>query len=476
MKNQSLFGFLFLLIIIALPVSAQKPVDKQLLTGSWLGNLEAGGLTLRIVYKIKLNDRDSLIASMDSPDQGASNIPLGRVIARNDSLIILAPLLMGNYKGLIKSDTLINGTWTQRGNKYPMDIKKISKPFVISRPQEPKAPFPYKTEEVTFPNNKFNITLSGTLTMPEGSGPFPAVIMITGSGPQNRDEALMGHKPFLVIADWLTRNGIAVLRYDDRGVGKSQGSYGNATSADLATDAQSAFYFMKEHAAINPAMIGLIGHSEGGLIAPIVASIEPAVGFIVSLSGPGVNGEKIILRQSADISRLSGISEEKIIETNDINRQLYEAVKSESDDFKAEAKVLDIYRKILTADKLPADQVEQAAGKLQGSFGASTYPWFRYFISTEPSEYWKQVKCPVLALNGDKDLQVAADENLPAIEKAVKAGGNMKVKTVVMPGLNHLFQHAGTGLPAEYGRIDETFSPEALWIISDWILGLKVSK
>ncbi len=468
---------LFIAVIISvMPLCAQKPVDRRTVAGTWLGNLETSGVTLRIVFKIKLVEKDSLTASMDSPDQGASNIPLGRVYARNDSLIILAPYLMGNYKGIIRSDSLIEGTWTQKGRKYPMDIIKISKPLLTVRPQEPKPPFPYISEDLTFVNRKFNITLAGTLTIPEGKGPFPAVILITGSGPQNRDEEIMGHKPFLVIADWLSRNGIAVLRYDDRGVAKSQGSYASSTTADLATDAEAAYLFLKDNPKIDPKAIGLAGHSEGGLIAPMVASANQGIAFIISLAGPGVNGEQIILRQSADIARISGISEDKIRETNDINRQLYEVIKSEKDDYKAQAKVLETYKKILTEKNLSPEKVEEGLSNLQASFGAKVYPWFRYFISTDPAEYWKKVKCPVLALNGDKDLQVAADINLPAIEKALRSAGNNNVKTMLLPGLNHLFQHCTTGLPAEYNKIDETFSPEALKIISDWIVGLKLSQ
>jgi len=189
-----------------------------------------------------------------------------------------------------------------------------------------------------------------------------------------------------------------------------------------------------------------------------------------------VDGEQIILRQSADISRLSGISEDRIKENNEINKQLYAVIKSENDDYKAEAKVLETYKKILTDQKLPPEKIEEGVSNLQATFGAKAYPWFRFFIMTDPSVYWKKVKCPVLALNGEKDLQVAAEVNLPAIEKALKSSGNKNVKTIMLPGLNHLFQHCTTGLPAEYNKIDETFSPEALKIISDWIISLKVSR
>jgi dienelactone hydrolase len=381
---------------------------------------------------------------------------------------------MGHYKGMIVNDTTIVGQWTQSGQSFQLDIKKLRAAFAVNRPQEPKPPFPYSSEDVTFGNKKFNIFLAGTLTIPEGKGPFPAVILITGSGAQNRDEALMGHKPFLVIADWLSRNGIAVLRYDDRGVGKSQGDYANATSADLATDAEAAYLFLKNNPKIKPSAIGLMGHSEGGLIAPITTVSNPGVAFIVSLAGPGVPGDQILLTQKADIERLSGVSEEEIQKGAELNKKLFAILKKENDNIKAESKILETYRKILTDNKLQPQDIEKGVSQMKATFGAQTYTWYRYFMITDPAVFWKKIKCPVLALNGEKDLQVAADVNLPAIEKALKAGGNKNFKTMKLSELNHLFQHCKTGLVSEYGQIEETFSPEALKIISDWILGLKI--
>jgi alpha/beta superfamily hydrolase len=296
--------------------------------------------------------------------------------------------------------------------------------------------------------------------------------MITGSGAQNRNEELMGHKPFLVIADYLSRNGIAVLRYDDRGVGGSQGKYSEATSADLATDAEAAFHFLINNPKINQKEIGFIGHSEGGLIAPIVAASNHSVGFIVSLAGPGVTGQQIIVRQSEDISRLSGVKEEAIKETTETNKKLYSVLRKEKDNKLAETKILTIYKKILEKKKTSNEDTEKAVNQLKLTFGANTYTWFRYFIMTDPAIFWKKVKCPVLALDGEKDLQVAADENLRDIEKVLRSSGNSSIKIVKLPGLNHLFQHCKTGLPAEYNTIEETFSPEALKIIADWILAL----
>ena len=469
MEKAKLTTLLLTTLLLTTLLSGQN-ISKNILPGSWLGKLSVQGIELRLVYNFKLNEKDSLIATLDSPDQGAKNIPLGSVIMEDKKLTIKAPVLSGEYNGTITSDTTIEGVWTQSGVNYTVNLKKLKIPFSVNRPQEPKPPFPYTSEEVTFPNDKFNIKLAGTLTMPGGPGPFKAVIMITGSGAQNRNEELMGHKPFLVIADYLSRHGIAVLRYDDRGVGGSQGKYSEATSADLATDAEAAFNFLKNNTKINSAEIGFAGHSEGGLIAPIVAASNPSVGFIVSLAGPGVSGEEIILRQTADISRISGVKESDIKESIETNKKVYAILKKEKDNSKAELKIIDLFRKTQEKKKMSKEDTDKAVDQLKMTFGAGQYTWFRYFIMTNPSTFWKKVKCPVLALNGKKDLQVAADENLPAIEKALK--GNKSAKTVLLPGLNHLFQHCKTGLPAEYSTIEETFSSNALKIISDWILSL----
>jgi len=469
MEKAKLTTLLLTTLLLTTLLSGQN-ISKNILPGSWLGKLSVQGIELRLVYNFKLNEKDSLIATLDSPDQGAKNIPLGSVIMEDKKLTIKAPVLSGEYNGTITSDTTIEGVWTQRGVNYTVNLKKLKIPFSVNRPQEPKPPYPYTSEDVTFPNDKFNIKLAGTLTMPGGPGPFKAVIMITGSGAQNRNEELMGHKPFLVIADYLSRHGIAVLRYDDRGVGGSQGKYSEATSADLATDAEAAFNFLKNNTKINSAEIGFAGHSEGGLIAPIVAASNPSVGFIVSLAGPGVSGEEIILRQTADISRISGVKESDIKESIETNKKVYAILKKEKDNSKAELKIIDLFRKTQEKKKMSKEDTDKAVDQLKMTFGAGQYTWFRYFIMTNPSNFWKKVKCPVLALNGEKDLQVAADENLPAIEKALK--GNKSAKTVLLPGLNHLFQHCKTGLPAEYSTIEETFSSDALKIISDWILSL----
>jgi len=471
MKRHLLPILLLIVITLTNPLSAQNTIHKNVLPGAWLGKISTNGIDLRLVFNLSLNEKDSLIASADSPDQGVKNIPMGRVILKTDTLIIEAPMIAGKYTGTITSDSSINGTWVQGGATFTVDLKRLKAPIVINRPQEPKPPFPYTSEEVTFTNSKFSINLAGTLTIPDGPGPFKTVVMISGSGAQNRNEELLGHKPFLIIADYLSRNGIAVLRYDDRGVGASQGIYAEATSADLATDGEAAVLFLRNYPKIDQDAIGLMGHSEGGLIAPIIYATDPGVGFIVSLAGPGVTGEKIILRQSADISSASGVDEKTIKESVETNKKLFAILKKEKDNKTAERKILSKYAEILEKKNTPEGEAEKAISNLGLSFGASTYTWLRYFLVTDPAYYWKKVKCQVLALNGEKDLQVASDENLQAIKKALKSSEN-QVKIVSLPDLNHLFQHCKTGLPAEYSTIDETFSPEALKIIADWILAL----
>jgi uncharacterized protein len=473
MKNL-IVRLLFLNIsLISNLAAAQTLSDKESVTGSWLGRISVSAISVRIVFNLSIIEKDSLVATMDSPDQGAKNIKLGPVTFDGKAIKISAGAMLAEYNGILKSDTLIEGTWKQAGKSFDLNLSRLKTAFIINRPQEPKPPFPYISEDVTFLNIKFNINLAGTLTIPEGDGPFPAVIMITGSGAQNRNEEIFGHKPFLVIADYLTRKGIAVLRYDDRGVGKSQGNPASATSADFATDAEAAFEYLKNNPKIKSKAIGLIGHSEGGLIAPLIASSNKEIACIVSLAGPGVSGEEIILRQGADISRASGIEEKKINENNITNKKIFAVLKKEKDNKKAEEKMMAVYKDILMKQDSSKEAVEKALKEVQPSLNANNLNWLRYFIITNPGDYWKKVKCPVLALNGEKDIQVAADENLPSIEKALRSGGNNSVKTIKMPGLNHLFQHCKTGLPGEYGEIEETFSPEVLKIISDWIRDLK---
>lgn len=462
----------FLLLIISQQISAQEIDLYKTLPGSWLGRIPAGGINLRVVFNLKAERKDSLSVTMESPDQGAGVIKIGPVIIEGSTVNIKALLLLGEYKGKVVSDTLIEGTWSQAGRTAELNLTKLKKAFTLNRPQEPNAPFPYKSEDVTFMNEKANIELAGTLTIPNGEGPFPAVVLVSGSGSQNRNEELLGHKPFWVIADHLSRNGIVVLRYDDRGVGKSKGTPLNATTADFATDAEAAFNYLLARKETDQALTGIAGHSEGGLIAPIIAARNPKVAFVISLAGTGVKGEEILHTQNYDISIASGNDPVETLKGISLNRKLFAVLKKENDNKVAAEKINAIYRKALEKQKKSPEEIDIALKSLSNSMNPVSFNWMRYFMITNPADFWEKVKCPVLALNGDKDLQVSAKVNLPAIEKALRKGGNDSVKIVSLPGLNHLFQHTATGLPSEYGDIEETISPEVLDIITNWIKNL----
>lgn len=475
MKKVVFIILIFFLVLTNNQIQAQDITSNKSVAGSWLGRVSVGAISLRVVFNLSIVSDDSLAATLDSPDQGARNIKIGPVRFDGKNITISAPLLLAEYTGTLKNDTLIEGTFMQGGKKMPLDLKKLKAAFTLNRPQEPQPPFPYLSEDVVFLNAKANISLAGTLTIPEGEGPFPAVILITGSGGQNRNEEIFGHKPFLVISDYLARKGIAVLRYDDRGVGRSQGSQLNATSADFATDAEAAFLFLKTRKEVNQALIGFAGHSEGGFIAPIIASSVPGIAFIVSLAGTGVPGEQVLHRQNRDISLQSGADEKETEEGISTNKKLFAILKKEKDNQSASEKINETYKKILEKQKKKPEEIEAALKQLSSSMNPATFNWLRYFLVTDPAVYWKKVKCPVLALNGEKDLQVAVGVNLPAIERALKSGGNKRIEIIEYPALNHLFQHCTTGLASEYGVIEETIAPEVLETIAAWILDLQAS-
>lgn len=441
-------------------------VSDDQLAGSWMGALEVGSSRLRLVFNISITDDASFIATLDSPDQGAKDIPLGDVIRSGDSLRIEAPLIAGYFVGKISSDTTMEGQWNQAGRSFDLNLKKHTGEFVLNRPQEPQPPFPYREEEVSFENSEQGFLLAGTLTLPEGRGPFPAVILVSGSGSQNRDEEIFGHKPFKLIADQLTRNGIAVLRYDDRGVGSSGGSIFGSTTADNALDALSAIKYLYSRDDINRAKTGIIGHSEGGMIAFMLASEHRDVAFIISLAGPGVDGKAILLDQSEYIGRLSGVEAYILKDNRVVMNKVYELM-IDNPSYKVwKEKVLDF------TGAYSRDEIKQGKNALLNSIPESSYAWMRYFVMFDPTHCFGSITCPVLALNGEKDCQVLAERNIPAILEGLNAAGNNKVTALVLPGLNHLFQKCETGLPAEYGVIEETFDPETLDIISDWILKL----
>ncbi len=375
------------------------------------------------------------------------------------------------FEGTVKPDwNEIEGQWKQGGTTLPLILKRTEKVEELKRAQEPKKPYPYLEEEVTYENKKAGIKLAGTLTLPPSAGPHPAVILITGSGPEDRNETVYGHKPFLVLADYLTRRGIAVLRVDDRGVGGSTGVESESTSLDFAGDVLSGAAYLKSRKEIDPKKIGLIGHSEGGIIAPLVASLAPEeIAFIVMMAGTGLTGEEIVQLQGALIAKAEGVSDEEIAKSHKIQETIFSVMKQEKDPDVAAAKIRQLTKDM--RDAMTEEEKKQLTPEVQEAQIKRLFtPWFRYFLTYDPKPALKKVKCPVLVLNGEKDLQVPPKENLKAIEAALKAGGNTNYTIKELPGLNHLFQTAKTGSPMEYMKIEETISPSALAAMGDWIL------
>lgn len=436
-------------------------------SGDWYGKIAVQGQQLRINFHI-VKTGQLYKTTMDSPDQNAFGILTDSTFVNENEITIKLNSMMISYSGKLLENR-IEGTFSQGGMKLPLVLShnKIVKAPVKKKPQEPIKPYPYTTEEVNFINKQAdNIKLSGTLSLPKNKKKPAVAILISGSGPQNRNEELLGHKPFLVLADFLTKKGIAVLRFDDRGVAKSEGSQKGATSADFATDVQAAFEYIKTRKDIDTLKIGLIGHSEGGFIAPMIASKNKEIAFIVLLAGTGVDGAKVLTSQSTRAMELQGIPKEYISFNETMNTNIYALVKEEDDVNQLKEKLESYLKQARTKAPLAiASQLTNEA--IQRQITTITDPWMRYFIKTNPKQFLKTVSCPVLALNGAKDFQVIADLNLNGISNSLKNNQDVTIKKLA--GLNHLFQHCKTGAFAEYATIEETFSPDALTTIANWI-------
>ena len=415
---------IFITLLTALAVMAgQAQVNPTTaLEGSWSGKLKVGAMSLTLV--LHLEQAEGYVkASLDSPDQGAKGIPTSKEYLSDDSVALKIESIGATYRAKLK-DGKLDGTFSQSGMTFPLEMTKgVTE---VKRPQEPKAPYPYETEEVIFKNEVDGATLAGTLTWPVGydknAKKKPMVLLfVSGSGQQNRDEELMNHKPFLVIADYLARNGIATLRYDDRATGKSAGGdVKNATSEDFARDAAAGIEFLRSKKAFSK--VGILGHSEGGTIAFMLGG-QKKVDFIVSLAGPTVKGDTLLAAQSNRILSLSGMPANMTVEK---------------------------YRQTATSAKIP---------------------WLDWFNDYDPSDNIRKTRCPVFALNGDRDCQVISSLCLPALKELLPSSKKHLIKEY--HGLNHLFQHCTTGLPEEYGKIEETISPEVLSDISTWIKQLQ---
>jgi len=439
---------------------APKPAKASDIDGDWLGTLDAGMGKLRLLLHIA-NSEDGLNATMDSLDQNANGIPVSSITRTNTSLKFEMKAIGGAYDGSISQDlSTFTGTWTQMGKSLPLTFKRVknASELELRRPQNPVKPYPYHEEDVAYSNPAAKIQLAATLTIPSGKGPFPAVLLMAGSGPHDRDESIMGHKPFLVLADYLTRKGIVVLRADKRGVGKSGGDYGQAVMADFASDAGAGVAYLKTRQEVDPHKIGLVGHSEGGIEAPMVAMSDPDVAFVVMMAGPGVPGEQLLAAQLVLIERAAGKSDAEIEKDASIQRDVLATIKKDKNSTELEKDL-----RLVMARKVPEAQIGMQV-KVVSS------PWFRDLLEYDPAVTLTKLRCPVLAINGERDLQVPPEQNLPPIRKALEAAGNKNSEVAELPGLNHLFQTAQTGAISEYSEIEETISPSALEKVASWIL------
>lgn len=465
---------LFLYVIVFSLISATSIFGQNNfnLEGNWLGAIEISGIKYRLVLKITKSG-DAYAAKLDSPDQGAKDLPIDS-IARKDKMVNFSAAQFGmNYEGTLneKGDE-ITGTLKQGEGVLVLNFKRANGEIKAKkRLQDPIKPYPYNEEGVSYKNIKDNVKLAGTLTLPRGDGKFPAVILITGSGSQDRDSTILEHRPFLVLADYLTRRGIAVLRVDDRGIGGSDLGLLNVTTENYVGDVLTGVEYLKSRKEINAREIGLIGHSEGGIIAPMVAVASKDVAFIVMLAGSGQSGTEVILTQIDLLNKASGEKPETIAKAVDFQKSLFAVIKSEPDNKLAEQKI----NEVIATRKSKMNEQELSAftsteANLKAQLPLLLSPWYRYFLAYNPRPTLERVKIPVLALNGENDVQVSSKENLTAIEDALKTGGNKDYTIKSFPKLNHLFQTSQTGSPFEYSTIEETISPQVLELVTDWIL------
>ncbi len=468
------------LIVLALAGRAMA----QDITGSWQGLITAGGANLHLVFNIKKTSDTGYTATFDSPDQKVFGIACSKVGLVKDSIFIEMAIINGSYKALWDKKDGFTGVYQQGGGHIGLDMKRITEAQKATlaadpvRPQTPKPPFNYFSEAVEYDNADKSLHYGATFTRPNGDGKFPAVIIISGSGTQDRDGTIFGHKLYWVLADYLTRNGVAVLRVDDRGAGKSSmgKDINSATSLDFSYDVETSLNYLETRTDIDKKHLGLIGHSEGGMIAPMVAARRKDVNFLVLWGAPAIGGAGIQTAQSAAAIRKLGVDSASVNAYVSLNLQILGMFASSATKEALDQKitpVFDDWKKVQSQKTLDAlfgpnsNVTAQDAIKTYNRLYDSA--WWRFFITYDPAKDLGRVKCSVLAINGAKDTQVDAKANLPVIKEILIENGNKKIEVKELPGLNHLLQTAGTGEVAEYEKISETMSPGAMNIICSWI-------
>lgn len=471
-KKLSRIGLLLglLLSILMQPIQAEIVAEPDL-QGAWVGTLQVGNNQLRLRFNVSREKDRRYVATMDSIDQGASGIPVSRVSVQQQhvelEIAAAQALYLGEYQ---QTADKIQGKWQQGGQAFDLILSRQQQED--RKPQDPVKPYPYIEEEISFNNAVAGIQLAGTLTRPANSThAVPAVVLISGSGPQDRDQQLLGHRPFLVMADYLTRQGFAVLRFDDRGIGKSGGTFFQATSLDFASDVGAAVRYLQQRTDIRADQIGLIGHSEGGLIAPIVAQQQAGVSFLVLLAAPGVTGAEVSSNQFKRLLVSQGLNEKTVRYATAIYTNMNKFAAKQNQPTIAGLNAY--YQQQWQA--LPEDIKQQLLPLGGGTLSAERLAelqnaWFIYFQQHDPYKWLSKTTLPTLVVYGSKDRQLDADVNLTAIEHALQDAKNSQYKLIRLPGLNHLFQEANTGRWDEYASISQTLSPTLLSNLANWLL------
>lgn len=456
-------------------ISAQSDIS-----GIWNGTLNIAG-ELHLVLHLNLLNDGTYSGTLDSPDQNVSGIKCDKVSVEKGirgihSMSFTIEKLKVSYTGNLLNDSTLSGTFTQ-GIQIPLEFKRTNVPYVakqVNHPQTPKPPFPYRSEDVTYIND--GLQYGGTLTIPQGKGRFPAVLLITGSGQQDRDETILGQKPFAVIADALTRDGFIVLRVDDRGIGNSTGDFATSTTADFVKDVNASVNYLISRPEVNDKKIGLLGHSEGAMIAPVVASQRKDIDFIVLLAAPGVKIIDLMAEQNAAVLKSTGLDSSLVETFKPVYKQIATIVETSPDTSTARQNILQYlnnwYSKTdpATLSALGFKSENEAREYGDELLKVFSSPWFKYFLQFDPHPYLTKLKkVKVLALNGSRDIQVIAKQNLPAVKSALEQGETKNFEVKELPGLNHLFQTCHTCTVAEYGQLEETIAPVALQTIISWL-------
>jgi fermentation-respiration switch protein FrsA (DUF1100 family) len=463
----------FILFMGFTHIFSQKYENSDIV-GKWRGELDVMGQKLEMFINISLDEFKRLNAELTIPMQMIKRKAFDEAYFDYGELELGVDEYKAKYEAVYRNDSLV-GEWKQSLYKNELIFTRTDNIPSLERPQEPQEPFPYQSETVNFYNKEADIDLEGTLTLP-GDDKYPAVVLVSGSGPQDRDETLLGHKPFKLLAHELTQAGIAVLRYDDRGTAQSEGDHSKANTADFASDAWAAFQFLQNHKNIDPSKIGIIGHSEGGMIAQMLAAQHPEVAFIVSMAGPGIPIRELMREQTEAVLRAEDYDDAMVEKSVEINMQLYDVIIKYSDSKKLRKKLKKVYENAI--DELTEEEKKKlglSKISVMQNLGTLTSPFFRYFIPFNPEDYLKKIRCPVLAINGTLDVQVIYKSNLDNIEKVLIEGGNENITVKAFEGLNHLFQPAETGAVSEYPKIETTIDPAVLEYLKEW-LGREVMK